>query len=291
MSYSLPEAMLASPSSLKSPTSSLSAPNPKTSIESSSSINECHAKDACDNADSMNYATVVCQCQSHLGRVLLNKIYPFTTEKIFTMLFSSVPWYHHLQNTVRKTAHGKMLNAVTEYVTTSWLLIEPALTTRTATYIMALNNAIGPKSTSVTEKQTCSEFGNVNDGFTVIKEIQNAGIPCADSFTVRCTYCIIRVDGSHCRILVHGAIMYNKSMWSIVRGLIEKSTYDGLESHYAALDETLTLLSHAEKPKGNDEALITKCETKVRGKVLNGYANIDISTLSCKVLQVSKDSR
>lgn len=48
-------------------------------------------------------AKVPCQCQSHLGRVLLDDVYPLTTEQLFAILFSPIPWYQHLEQIVSKT--------------------------------------------------------------------------------------------------------------------------------------------------------------------------------------------
>uniref|UniRef100_A0A915PNU6 VASt domain-containing protein n=1 Tax=Setaria digitata TaxID=48799 RepID=A0A915PNU6_9BILA len=199
--------------------------------DNSDTKHECRVNDS-DNAGSSIETKVPCECKSHLGRLFLDEVYPLTTEQLFHLLFSSIPWYHHFKEIVKKT----------DYVATSWTTDNSAVTTRTVTYNMALNNALGPKSTSVTEKQTCYEFHSSNDGFSVTQETYNAGVPCADNFLVQCTYCVIRASNTHSRLLIHGAMIQKKSIWGIVKGIIEKSTYNGLEIYYSALDETLKLL-------------------------------------------------
>uniref|UniRef100_A0A0R3RN76 VASt domain-containing protein n=1 Tax=Elaeophora elaphi TaxID=1147741 RepID=A0A0R3RN76_9BILA len=227
---------------------------------------------------------VSCECQSHLGRILVDEVYPLTTKQLFTILFSSNPWYHHLEEIVSRTG----------YIATSWMTESPTVTTRTVTYNMALNNALGPKSTSVTEKQTCYTFRGAVDGFSVMKEIQNAGIPCADSFIIQCTYCVIRAGNTHSRLLIHGTMIQKKSIWGIVKGIIEKSTYSGLETHYTVLMEALKLLCEG-SAEAKQSAVSTESEETgsiisnfLPNKLLNGYANIDISFLSAKLVGVSK---
>ncbi|VDN87991.1 unnamed protein product [Brugia pahangi] len=107
---------------------------------------------------------------------------------------------------------------------TSWVTENPTVTTRTVTYNMALNNALGPKSTSVTEKQTCHSFHDTDKGFSIMKEIQNAGIPYADNFAIQCTYCIIRAGNMHSRLLIHGTIIQKKNIWGIVKATVILST-------------------------------------------------------------------
>ncbi|KHJ80652.1 hypothetical protein OESDEN_19671 [Oesophagostomum dentatum] len=97
---------------------------------------------------------------------------------------------------------------------------------------MALNHAMAPKSCVVTEKQVISHFGKNGDGFVVNKETQNAGVPYANDFTVQ-------ISDHETRIKVHGGIVYKRNIWSVIRGYIERSTYQGLDDHYTALEDTL----------------------------------------------------
>ncbi|VDM12706.1 unnamed protein product [Wuchereria bancrofti] len=245
----------------------------------SNSIDKCHEDSNNDSTDNIE-TKVPCQCQSHLGRIFLDEIYPLTTEQLFTILFSPIPWYQHFHEIVNKTG----------YMATSWVKENPTITTRTVTYNMALNNALGPKSTSVTEKQTCHAFhGKSDNGFSVMKEIQNAGIPYADNFTIQCTYCIIRAGNMHSRLLIHGTIIQKKNIWGIVKGIIEKSTYSGLATHYTVLEETLKLL--CDESFEVKQSTISECETSnnlLPSNLLNGYANIDISFLSTKIARIEK---
>uniref|UniRef100_A0A915B2G6 VASt domain-containing protein n=1 Tax=Parascaris univalens TaxID=6257 RepID=A0A915B2G6_PARUN len=190
---------------------------------------------------------VSCPCRSHVGRVLLDEVFRLSPEQLFEILFSEVPWYRQFTSLLKETAQSRLFDSISGYMASPWITNQtlPTSSTRTATYTMALNHAMAPKCTIVTEKQECTEFERLSEGFVVMKESRNAGIPYAESFLIQCTYCITRVDPRHSRLLIHGGIIYKKSIWSIVRGYIERSTYTGLEDHYAALGETLKV--HCER--------------------------------------------
>ncbi|VDK42952.1 unnamed protein product [Anisakis simplex] len=187
---------------------------------------------------------VSCRCKSHFGKVLLDDVFRLPTEQLFTILFSSMPWYNQLSDIVKTTAQSRLFESISarskmiymhiaevfivtlttrmssDYSASPWITdrTKATISTRTATYTMALNHAMAPKSTTVTEKQVCAEFDRLSDGFVVTKESQNAGIPYADSFLIQCTYCITRIGSVHSRLRIHGGIIYKKSIWGIVKG-------------------------------------------------------------------------
>lgn len=84
----------------------------------------------------------------------------------------------------------------------------------------------------------------------------NAGIPYADSFMVILHYCLMRwvlffvshnfclktsfrtVD-DHTMLSVHANIKYKKSIWGMVKGFIEKNTWNGLDEFYSSLLRSL----------------------------------------------------
>lgn len=67
------------------------------------------------------------------------------------ILYSSTGFSNSLISSI---FHQSMISSLfLDYIATSWMTENPTITTRTVTYNMALNNTLGPKSTSVTEKQ------------------------------------------------------------------------------------------------------------------------------------------
>lgn len=197
------------------------------------------AEDSDDASDAENDAKLTCRCTTHIGKVLINDVFPLTTEEIFEILFSKTPWYQQFEDIVKTTAQARLFESISGYAASPWIKDAEGTTSRTVTYTMALNHAMAPKSTVVTEEQTCSNLDETKDGFIVRKESRNAGIPYADSFVIQITYCVTRISSNRSRLLVHGGVIYKKNIWGIVKGYIEKSACAGIEDHYATLQETL----------------------------------------------------
>lgn len=55
------------------------------------------------------------------------------------------------------------------------------------------------------------------------------------------------------RLKVHGGLNYKKTIWSMVKGYIEKSTYQGLEHHYTALESTVRAECSARRRDEDEE--------------------------------------
>ncbi|CAJ0596371.1 unnamed protein product [Cylicocyclus nassatus] len=178
---------------------------------------------------SLEQEDVNCPCDSHNGKLLLDNVYPLSVDEIYELLFTDSPWFKKFNDSLKNTG----------YVASPWATDKDGIRSRTCTYTMALNHAMAPKSCVVTEKQVISHFGRNGDGFVVNKETQNAGVPYANDFVVQCIYCVSKISDHEARIKVHGGIVYKRNIWSVVKGYIEKSTYQGLDDHYTALENTL----------------------------------------------------
>ncbi|WKX88027.1 hypothetical protein Q1695_007995 [Nippostrongylus brasiliensis] len=188
---------------------------------------------------SLEQEDVNCPCDSHQGKLLLDNVYPLSVDEIYELLFTDNPWFKKFNEVLKNSAHWKVSENVSGYVASAWTTDKDGVRSRTCTYTMALNHAMAPKSCVVTEKQVISHFGRNGDGFVVNKETQNSGVPYANDFTIQCTYCVSKVSDNEARLKVHGGIIYKRNIWSVVRGYIEKSTYQGLDDHYTALEEVL----------------------------------------------------
>ncbi|KAK6725511.1 hypothetical protein RB195_004063 [Necator americanus] len=206
-----------------------SEPNTPDMTPASRSLGEFPSIVEASSQSSLEQEDVNCPCDSHAGKLLLDNVYPLSVEEIYELLFTDSPWFKKFNDTLKNTG----------YVASAWTTDKDGVRSRTCTYTMALNHAMAPKSCVVTEKQVISHFGRNGDGFIVNKETQNSGIPYANDFTIQCIYCVSKVSDHEARIKVHGGIVYKKNIWSVVRGYIEKSTYQGLDDHYSALEDTL----------------------------------------------------
>ncbi|CAJ0962800.1 unnamed protein product, partial [Mesorhabditis belari] len=178
-----------------------------------------------------------CPCESHFGRILLDRCFDLPVDEMYTILFTDTPWFHRFNEQIKNSIHSRVPRGISDYAASDWTMDREGGRQRTVTYTVALNHAMAPKSCTVTETQVCSHLSA--DGFVVRKESHNSGVPYADSFAVLVTYCVTRVTSTSSRVRVHGGIDYRKSIWSMMKTFIEKNTNQGLDEHYAALHDSL----------------------------------------------------
>ncbi|RZC41619.1 GRAM domain-containing protein 1B-like, partial [Asbolus verrucosus] len=106
---------------------------------------------------------------------------------------------------------------------------------------VALNQAMGPKTAQVTENQVmlpCSKAGQL---YAIDVDTINAGVPYADSFNIGVHYCLQKMSETESSIQVFAQVNYKKSVWGLVKGMIEKNCWSGLEDFYASLSKSLHL--------------------------------------------------
>lgn len=87
----------------------------------------------------------------------------------------------------------------------------------------------------MTEVQEMRDCSVENELYSIDINSSNAGIPYADSFYIVMHYCLVRTVDDHTMLSVHAQIKYKKSVWGVVKGFIEKNTWNGLEDFYGAL--------------------------------------------------------
>lgn len=84
----------------------------------------------------------------------------------------------------------------------------------------------------------CSKSGNL---YAVDVETVNAGIPYADSFYVTVHYCLRKVSETHSSIHVTGQLKFKKNIWGLVKSMIERNVWSGLEDFFSKLKEALQM--------------------------------------------------
>lgn len=170
-----------------------------------------------------------CPCSEHVGRLLLDKEYNCSQEKLFQLLFTENPFQVELNQK----------GMVAEYVAATWVRDHRGENSRTCAYTVSLSHSMAPKAIIVNETQVLTHYPNPRHGFVLAKETQNSGVPYAEHFTVNCKYCVSRTGPNSCKVKVHGGLVYKKSVWAMIKSFIEKGTYGGLVDHYTLLDNML----------------------------------------------------
>lgn len=171
------------------------------------------------------------ECTSpHEGRLLLDQVYPIHIDQLFTLLFTSSKFYLDFHAS-RKTS---------DLTQTPWTH-NPLdnSKSRVVNLTMSLGQTMGPKTCQVTERHTmlpCSKSGSL---YAVDVETVNAGVPYADSFYVTAHYCLKKMSETHSSIHVTGVLKFKKNVWGLVKGMIERNVWSGLEDFFTKLKDAL----------------------------------------------------
>lgn len=182
------------------------------------------------------------QENQHQGKEVLNSVVQLPIEVVFNLLFTQEQFMIDVYG-MKKTY---------DVVFGPWEEQEDGQRARTATYTMTLPSAnLGPKVSYVTEKQVILGHSKPGGTYTVELEATNTGIPYADAFTVASHYCLTKEDESRTRIGVWVSLKYKKTLWGLVKTMIEKNTYSGVEALLAELVTQLgTEADRLAAPKG-----------------------------------------
>uniref|UniRef100_A0A1I7YP45 VASt domain-containing protein n=1 Tax=Steinernema glaseri TaxID=37863 RepID=A0A1I7YP45_9BILA len=186
--------------------------------------------------------TTNCTCK-HEGKLYLDDVYDLSVESMRSILFGGTPWFHRFASFLRGHAvHSKIIENISAYSQTPPRedLDGSRKMACTSTYQLMVNHSMIQKNISVNETLELTPlFSKASQGFRIFKETKNQGVPYADYFTVKTTYCVTRIAKNQCRLKVHGLLNFIKTPWGPIKGYMEKSTDAGLAERYRALDYCL----------------------------------------------------
>ncbi|XP_004601052.2 LOW QUALITY PROTEIN: protein Aster-A [Sorex araneus] len=169
------------------------------------------------------------------GRLLINSVFHVGAERLQQMLFSDSPF---LQGFLQQCKF-------TDVTLSPWSGDSKCHQRRVLTYTIPISNPLGPKSASVVETQTLFRRGPQAGGCVVDSEVLTQGIPYQDYFYTAHRYCILSLPRNKARLRVSSEIRYRKQPWSLVKSLIEKNSWSGIEDYFHHLEREL---AKAEKP-------------------------------------------
>ncbi|XP_061453987.1 protein Aster-A isoform X1 [Rhineura floridana] len=182
------------------------------------------------------------------GRLLINTVYHVGAERLQQMLFSDSQFIHNFLDQ-RK---------FTDVTLTSWTGDNKCHQSRVITYTIPINNPLGPKAAAVVETQTLFRASSKSGGCVVDSEVITQGIPYQDYFYTVQRYCITAMAKSKARLRVSSEIRYRKQPWNLVKTLIEKNTWSGVEEYFQHLELALVQAEkalieescHGKEPRG-----------------------------------------
>uniref|UniRef100_A0A8C4WR38 GRAM domain containing 1A n=1 Tax=Gopherus evgoodei TaxID=1825980 RepID=A0A8C4WR38_9SAUR len=159
------------------------------------------------------------------GRLLLNCVYCLGAEQLQQMLFSDSPF---MQSFLCQ-------RKFTDVTLTSWSGKSKCHQSRVLSYTIPLSNPLGPKAAAVVETQTLFRASPDSGACVVDSEVITQGIPYQDYFYTAHRYCISTLATGTAPVSVSSEIRYRKQPWNLVRALIEKNTWSGMEEYFQHL--------------------------------------------------------
>ncbi|XP_029661307.1 protein Aster-B-like [Formica exsecta] len=176
-------------------------------------------------------STMVCT-SLHEGRQVNKATLPIHIDQLFTLLFTNSKFFLDF-HTARKT---------TDLIQSAWTQNnQTGQKMRTLSFTVSLTQAIGPRTCQVTETQVmlpCSRPGHL---YCIDVESTNAGIPYADSFSILTHYCMNNISENETGLAIFSQIKYKKSVWGIMKSVIEKNCWSGVDEYFNSLVKALTV--------------------------------------------------
>uniref|UniRef100_A0A3Q3WMU6 VASt domain-containing protein n=1 Tax=Mola mola TaxID=94237 RepID=A0A3Q3WMU6_MOLML len=189
-------------------------------------------------------------CSNLSGRLHINTVVRMSVDKLHDLLFSADT--HFIQHLFSQR-HFTL--SVGEWQQDSSI----GNTSRVLSYTIALNNPLGPKTAPVVETQILHKNSARGECYVVDSEVITSGIPYQDYFYTVHRYCLTSINKQKSRLRVSSDICYRKQPWSLVKALIEKNSWSGIEEYYRNLESEVckleTLLQNEVSVVTADEAV------------------------------------
>lgn len=161
-----------------------------------------------------------CPCQSHLVAPLHESIVPCSVDNLYRLIFQDTNWF--LATSERRN--------VSEVEFGKWKQ-KGKHKERTVTYTLALDYAIGPKSAPAIEEQKLISMDH-GKCYVLETDVRTPTVPYGQSFLCRSRYCLTRRGPGEAFLRVTGEVAYLKSVWSLTKAFIEKTSFDGMRSYW-----------------------------------------------------------
>ncbi|XP_068179034.1 protein Aster-A isoform X2 [Antennarius striatus] len=230
-------------------------PPPATSLGNLSSLDitndEDLPTDPSNSSDTQEESEVESFCADLSGRLNINTAIRMSVDKLHDLLFSVDT--HFIQHLFSQRHFTDL--SVGEWQQDS----SSGNTSRVLSYTITLNNPLGPKTAPVVETQTLHKSSARGECFVVDSEVITSGIPYQDYFYTVHRYCLTSINKHKSRLRVSSDICYRKQPWSLVKTLIEKNTWSGIEEYYRHMESEVckleTLLQSEVSVVTTDEAV------------------------------------
>lgn len=172
-----------------------------------------------------------------LGNTVIDRTFPISLQQLHDLLLTNSNFYFNFQKD----------RGSTELDVGNWAE-ESGVQIREVCYNMSLSNVIGPKKCQVKECQRM-KTGSVPGKIYILEiEIENMGVPYADSFTVFTHICMVQAGETFSRMIVKADIVFKGEIWGFIKEKIESASWEGQKTFYCDLADILTEYKDDEEP-------------------------------------------
>ncbi|NXD07130.1 GRM1C protein, partial [Nothocercus nigrocapillus] len=169
------------------------------------------------------------------GRIFINRVFHITADKMFEILFTNS---HFMQRFLSS-------RSIVDAVSTPWNRDTSGNQLRTLTYTITINNPLCGKFTTATEKQMLHKQSQKGESYQVDAEVLTHDVPYHDYFYTVNRYYISRTSSHKCRLRVSAEVKYKKQPWGLVKSVIEKNTWGGIQENFKQLESELLMEEYA----------------------------------------------
>ncbi|XP_056346318.1 protein Aster-C isoform X5 [Oenanthe melanoleuca] len=169
------------------------------------------------------------------GRLFINRVFHITADKMFEILFTNSHFMQRFLNS----------RSIVDAVSTPWNRDSNGNQLRTLTYTVTINNPLCGKFTTATEKQILHKQSQKGQSYQVDAEVLTHDVPYHDYFYTVNRYCISRTSSHKCRLRVSAEVKYKKQPWGLVKSVIEKNTWGGIQENFKQLESDLLMEEYA----------------------------------------------
>ncbi|XP_052253390.1 protein Aster-B-like [Dreissena polymorpha] len=229
--------------------------------------------------DDVSEGEVVCSEHDHLVKLAHNEVYHLSVDKLFELLFTDCEFFRMF---IQQRKY-------TDVTLSPWQdeTGETISRVREVSYTIPLNAPFGPKTSHTIEKHTCFKQSQPGVQYVIDAECTPLGIPYADAFYVMNRYCLLRVSKEKSRLRVTSEVKYRKSVWGVVKNMIERNSMQGVMDYFQCLGVHLRKECENQQ-KVHSQPTIAK--RKLRKRRSHGLRSTAVAEMSSASRQMSRST-
>uniref|UniRef100_A0A8D0BJ29 GRAM domain containing 1C n=1 Tax=Salvator merianae TaxID=96440 RepID=A0A8D0BJ29_SALMN len=165
------------------------------------------------------------------GKLFINREFRISADRMFEMLFTNSHFMQRYQSA----------RNITDAVSTLWNRDIEGNQFRTMTYTIMLNNPLIGKFTTATEKQVLHKRRRKEQSYRIDTEVVTHDVPYHDYFYTVSHFSVIHISSQKCRLRISSDVKYKKQPWGLIKNMIEKNTWGGIQENFKQLESELLM--------------------------------------------------